>query len=158
MSFDAKKFANTDFVPRTKEVSLPGLASFFPPPQLPVFTVRSITGEELARCQEEVEKNKQGRRALMAAAHTASAEVAAAVRTLLTGVRGGSGADTPDGYILSLNIVHTALVDPVLEYSQIVRLATAFPVEFGALRIAALELLGMGHEPKKALGSTPSPE
>lgn len=155
--FDTKRFAAAEFAERTRDVPVPGLARFFTEGSQPVLTVRCLSGEELARVNEEVEKNKLARKALSSAAASASQEVADAVRTLLTGVRGGGESGTPDGFVLSLNLVHTALVTPRLEFSQVVRIATFFPVEFGALRIAVLELLGMGYDIKKPPTSTANP-
>lgn len=155
MPFDLSKFAAADFIPRTRDVEAHTLAPFFGEGERPIFRVRSITGDELARVQEEVEKNKAARKALTQMAASASQEVADAVRVLLAGVK--NRESTPDAWIHTLNLVYTALVEPKLEYSQLVRLATFFPVEMALLRNTALELLGMGHDAKKPSSSTPSP-
>lgn len=155
MAFNTDKFSATDFVPRTRNVEVRALSEFFGEDEKPVFVVRSITGDELARVQEEVEKHKAARKALSQMAASASQEVADAVRVLLAGVKNKDS--TPDAWVHTLNLVHIALVEPKLEYSQLVRLATFFPVEISLLRNTALELLGMGHDTKKPDTSTPSP-
>ena len=54
MAFDEKKFMNTKFTPRERDVKVPDMKDFFEPNEKPIFRVRGLTGHELARVHEAV--------------------------------------------------------------------------------------------------------
>ena len=49
MTFDLNRFRAADLSPRQVTVPVPDLAFFFPEGVKPVWTVRGLTGEEIAR-------------------------------------------------------------------------------------------------------------
>lgn len=56
MAFDSKSFKRAAFEPRTQIVKVPELAEFFPDGEPAEFTVRGLTGMEIAACSAEYNK------------------------------------------------------------------------------------------------------
>ena len=52
MPFDSKKFMGTGFVPREQKVPVPTFKDFFENGEKPVWTIRGLTGEQIARANE----------------------------------------------------------------------------------------------------------
>jgi hypothetical protein len=147
MAFDTVKFEGAKFEERTSEVPMPGLAPFFDDDDKHVFVVRGVTAEELALAREQVDKNKAVRAALASDAATASEEVKAAIKTLVAGA--DTKAEAPDRHVLNLNLAATGIVTPELSFSQVVKLAEKFPVEFNSIAQEVMRLTGLGQQVKK---------
>ena len=58
MGFDSKKFIKTKFTPRIEEIDVPDLKDFFPAGEKPVWKVRGLTGQELGRANEALDRSK----------------------------------------------------------------------------------------------------
>jgi hypothetical protein len=56
MAFDSKSFKRAAFEPRIQVVKVPELAEFFPDGEPAEFTVRGLTGMEIAACAAEYNK------------------------------------------------------------------------------------------------------
>lgn len=139
MGFDLKAFQAAQYKAREEEIELSGLAAYFPEGERPVFKVRGLTSEELARADEAANRdqlagelmsklvgdNKQKAQAMLAAAGIGSDDVPGALRK-------------------SLEHVCTGLVEPRLELSDVVKLADSHPVEFRQLSTKVLGLTGLG--------------
>ncbi len=59
MGFDAKKYKNEDFSPRTEAVPVPELAGYFEEGEEKAWTVRSLKGSEIGRVNETGDKYKR---------------------------------------------------------------------------------------------------
>ena len=140
MSFDLKRFNSTKLAIRTKEVDVPALKPFFDEDEKPVFVVKGISGEELARVNEQVYINAGAQKAIELAQQKGAQAGVEAVRTLL----GGFSDNVPDTHVRNINIVHLGCVEPKLERPDVVRLAQNYPIEFSILSQEILKLTGQG--------------
>ncbi len=141
MSFDLEKFRGAALAPRTKVIPVPDLAPWFGEGEPAEWTVRGLTGEEIARSNEG-----QTRMAAIAATVQALANSAAlkddrveAMQTLI-----GYGADTPDDLVKRFDHLVYGSVSPTIDRPLAVKLFAAFPVVAYQLTNAILELTGMG--------------
>ena len=75
-----------------------------------------------------------------------STEAVKALRTLL---RTHLDEDTPDQYVKTLVCVHKGIVKPKMEYDQVMKCATTFPIEFRLCFLKINELTGKGMDFKK---------
>lgn len=154
--FDTSKFENAKLEHRTESVDVPELKAFFSEEAEPKFSIRGLSGEELALVREAAAKNRAAREGLLAAQSSGSLtdEVRAAILTLV----GGNSATVPDEHARFLELVRLGMVSPKLEHSQIVRLAQYYPITFLNLAHKITALSNMGASEKKPVGSTQSRE
>jgi hypothetical protein len=152
MKFDAKKFLKTKFVKRTFPVSVPDLRDFFHEGEEAVWTVRGLTGQELARANEAADRSKNMATILSALSSDVSKEKETAVKELL-GLTKGTPAD------ISKRIEHLVLgsVDPECTQDLAVKLCETYPVEFYQLTNKIMELTGQGQMPGKPKPSLETP-
>lgn len=141
-SFDMKKFMATKFEPRTEEVRLDDLKDFFPDGVEPVFTVRGLTGEEIARVNDAVTKNRNLAAVVDAMAATNAADKADAIKEAL-----GLSPGVPDDLAKRIENLVYGCVDPVFDQPAAVRLFKVFPVEAYQLTNVILRLTGQGQKP-----------
>lgn len=147
MPFDITKFDQTQFNERTKDIDVPELKSFFPEGEPAVWKVRGLTGEEIARTREAVERNRVARAEIISAQERGASEaVAMAMKTLL-GV--ASLESVPDDHVRHLNTVVMGSLSPKVKLEHAVKLATTFPIVFTQLHNEIYILTGLGHEQKK---------
>ena len=144
MSFDSKKFLKTKFAPRTEEVPVPDLASFFPEGAKPIWKVRGLTGHELGRAAEASDRNKTISAILEGLTAEAAKEKAEALKDLL-----GIGGKTPADIAKRLEHITIASMDPVCTRDLAVRICEVFPVEFYMITNKIMELTGRGQMPGK---------
>ena len=152
MSFDPQRFSQAPLAPRTAEVAVPDLAPWFGPGEKPVWIVRGLTGDDIARASEAADK---------------AAKIRAAVQALLGGGEGrreafaailGVGDDVPDDLIKRYEHLMSGSVEPKCDRELAIKLFAAFPVVAFQLTNKILELTGLGADPGKAPGSGPMPE
>ena len=148
MGFDLKGFKSSEFQARTEEVRVEGLAEWFNEGDEPVFVVRGLTGEEVARANEAASRNTSWSRIMEAMASSDAQERVDAIKRML-----GISADVPDD--LAKRHEHLAMgsVDPDLDHEAAVQLAVRFPIEFYQLTNKIMELTGKGADPIKKKGS-----
>ena len=72
MSFDLERFRGTALAPRQAAVPVPDLAAFFADGTDPVWTVRGLTGEEIARSNESSARSASLVAAIQALANSAA--------------------------------------------------------------------------------------
>lgn len=167
--FDSKGFERARFVPRTVDVWVEALAEFFP--QCPVcnghgkideageackncrgagtravITVRSLSGEEVARVREEVERNKAAGMVAEEARRAGAGEEAVRAVRLLLGV---TGDNVPDEHARNIAMVHLGCMSPKVSHGQSLKMAQHFPVEHAALAQEITRLTGLGSALKK---------
>jgi hypothetical protein len=140
MPFDTKKFLKTKFQPRTEEVPVKNLADFFAPGEKPVWIVRGLTGQELGRANEAVEKNKNVAAILDALIGSTSQEKADAIKSAI----GLDAGQTPADVVKRLDHLVMGSVAPVCTQEMAVRVCEAYPIEFFMLTNAILKLSGQG--------------
>lgn len=151
MTFDIKKFRSAKFEDRTAEVPVPDLAEWFEEGAPAVFTVRGLTGEELARCNEAAAKNKNMAAVLEALAGSNQKEKVQGLREAL-----GVTETVPNDLAKRLEQCAIATVNPDLDHELAVKFAQAYPVEFYQITNKIMELTGQGRQvvQKKSSGQT----
>ena len=139
MSFDLDLFMNQKFTSRTEDVQVPDLKMFFGKKEKPVITVRGLTGEELARVREHVEKYRAIGKLIEGFASGKDAEKIAAIKESM-----GITDKVPEDFAKRLQMLVTGSVSPKFAQDQAVKLARVFPIEFYNLTNIIIRLTGMG--------------
>ena len=145
MPFDAKKFLETRFEPRTKSYPVPQLKDWFPDGEKTVWIVRSIGAAEIGRADESVGNEAMTDKILTALTAMNSAEVVDKIRELM-----GKSGDKPKAIAKRIYHLMYGSVDPVCTLELAVRLCDNFPVLFLELTNEILMLSGQGFEPGKS--------
>ncbi len=151
-TFDLDRFLSSDLPPRQAAVPVPDLAAWFPDGTEPVWTVRALTGEEIARSSESSARYKlvaASIQALTAAGHSDNSE---AMARLI-----GYGPEVPDDLAKRLDYLTVASVTPAISRPVAVKLFAAYPVVAYQLTNKILELTGQGPELGKEMHSIPAP-
>jgi len=154
MTFNTKDFMREKFQPRTEAVDVPELKQWFGPNATPVWKVRCLEGEELARVKLAPERD----RALLDLTEALASAVGAERQEALKKVMALSGGDLPEDYVKRLEILILGSVDPVCDRDLAKRIAKVYPAVFSRLTERILQLTGMGYEPgkPKSSGKTPA--
>ena len=154
MSFDIERFRGAALSPRESTIPVPDLAHFFAEGDPAEWTVRGLTGEEIARSSES-----QSRATSIAAAVQALANSAAlkrdrteAMETLI-----GYGADVPEDLAKRFDHLTYGSVSPAIDRPLAVRLFAVYPVVAYQLTNKILELTGLGPDVGKLPHSTVAP-
>lgn len=150
MGFDVNKFAGQVFSDRTQKYEIPahsGLRAFFGDEDEKSFTVRGLTASEMGRTNDAVAKNRDVAAMIEALIGGDPAQKSAALQQMIR-------PDTPDDVAKRLEMVHIGLVDPKLNFPDVVRMAENFPVEFYEISNRIMNLTGMGRLPGKPECST----
>lgn len=147
MEFDVSAFDKASFQARKKEVPVKDLSSFFKgikEGETPVWVVRGLTGQELARANEAQEKNKAKNAVAEALTSGNSDELQTAVKEIL-----GLSESVPDELAKRLEMLSLGSVSPVVDHRIAVKLAQNFPIEFYSLTNVIMKLTGEGAVPGK---------
>ncbi len=147
MELDVDKFTGTTFQQRCKEVPVPDLAAFFKgvaKGEKPVWKVRGLNGDELARCNEAQARNRQRNALLEGMLSGQEDKVAEAVRELL-----GANGKVPDDLAKRMEMLVIASVEPACNHRLAVKLSQAYPLVFFELTTEIVRLTGLGGEPGK---------
>ncbi len=149
--FKLADFKRAKFSHREQEVKVPGLTRFFEGD--PVWIVRGLTGEELAKVDEAAEQAKS----LLAIAEGLVGGDAKAQATAI-GELVGHSSETPAELVKRLTMLTTASIAPSVDRQTAVRLAENFPIEFKILVVTIMRLTGLGKDPGKLPGSGATPK
>jgi hypothetical protein len=154
MAFNEKKFMKTNFTPRTKDVSVPDMRDFFDPDTDPVFRVRGLTGPELARVHEAVDKHRDIAGMITGLLSGQSQEKIDSIRKAC----GITGDDVPAEIARRLEMITIACIDPVLPLDVAVKFCETYPIEFYDVTGMISKLTGQGQIPgkPKPSGATPA--
>jgi hypothetical protein len=147
MDFDVNKFASTSFKRREEDVPVPDLREWFKglkEGENPVWRVRGLTGEELARVNEASVRNRNKNAVIEALNSDKSEKVTDAIKELI-----GTSERVPDDLARRLEMLTIGSVAPECSHQVAVKLAEAFPVEFYELTTKITTLTGLGSEPGK---------
>ena len=142
--FDNKKFLQTQFVPRETNVPVPDMKDFFPEDVKPVWTVRGLTGVELARTNEAVARNKDMAAILEGLISQSNQEKVASVKQLI-----GIDSKVPGDIAKRVEMLVIGSVNPVIDTEIAVKVCSVFPIEFYELTNKIVVLTGQGHVPGK---------
>lgn len=141
MTFDLERFRGASLAPRQATVPVPDLAAFFADGAEPVWTVRGLTGEEIARCNESTARHAAIAATVQALANSAAAksETVEAMQTLI-----GYGTDVPDDLTKRFDHLTFGSIQPVIDRALAVKLFAAYPIVGYTLTNKILELTGLG--------------
>jgi len=149
MAFDAKKFLKEKFEHRVEEVAVPDMAIFFPGGEKSVWKVRGLTGQELGRANEAVEKNRNVAAILEGIMSVAGKEKTEAVKSMI----GVAPGQTPGDVVKRLEHLVLGSVEPVCTQEMAVKVCEVWPVIFFELTNTILKLSGAGQMPGKPKAS-----
>jgi len=144
MGFDTKSFRKATFEDRTESVPVPDLKEWFAEGEEPVFVVRGLTAEELARCNEAVQKNKNISSVVEALHSSNQQEKVQAMREML-----GVSESVPNELVKRLEQFAIGTVDPDMDHELAVKFAESYPVELYSITNKIMELTGQGRQVKK---------
>ncbi|MFW9899903.1 MAG: hypothetical protein ACFFDY_01290 [Candidatus Thorarchaeota archaeon] len=146
MGFDVNKFQNAKFIERIESVKMEVLRDYFDPKEDPIFKVRNLTGEELGRVNQAVQKNKNVAAILDGLLSNIDRDKIEAIKQTI----GTSDAKVPDDIARRLEMIQLGSVDPKVDLSLAKKLCRCFPIEFYDLTNAITRLTGLGSELGKA--------
>ena len=144
--FDKKAFSKANFVPRTEQVSVNALADWFD--SEPLWTVRSLSFEELSRADSKADQTQTMIAVIEALSGGDKKEQAGAIKEAL-----GMGESTPPQMIKRLEMLVIGSVDPQIDLPIAIKIADSFPVEFKELTDKIITLTGQGRVLGKPEGS-----
>ncbi|MFP5259297.1 MAG: hypothetical protein ACLGQH_09760 [Acidobacteriota bacterium] len=151
--FNIREFSRAQLKPRTKALEIPALAPWSGG-EAPTIEVRGLTGQELARVREAVEKHRNIAKLLEAAVGGSDKEKITAVREMY-----GIADGLPEDFAKRIEMLTIGVVSPEMDLETCLKFATAFPVEFYSITGTITELTGMGHVvPGKPAPSTVTAE
>lgn len=142
MGFDLKKFDKAKFEPRTEQVPVPALASFFGEGEKAEMEVRGLTGEEMARVNEAQSRQKNIQAVIEALAGDDSKEKVKAIQESL-----GLSDDIPTDLARRIELLHLGCVDPQLDIQTAAKIFRVAPVDGYALTNQIQLLSGQGMMP-----------
>ncbi|HOW46619.1 MAG TPA: hypothetical protein P5305_03780 [Rubrivivax sp.] len=153
MAFNAEKFAQAAFRPRTETLDLPALAPFFDAGEAPRWTVRGLTASEFARAQDAEKRNSSIDMLMgaLAAAQSKGEAVDAARKAL-----GLSSANTPGEVAKRLEMLVAGSVEPAVTMEIAVLLAERFAIDFYVITNKIVELTGQGFDLPKPDAASPT--
>ncbi|MBE9533900.1 MAG: hypothetical protein IMF03_02790 [Proteobacteria bacterium] len=143
MGFDAKKFLQTQLVPREETVPVPDMKDFFPEGEKPEWKVRGLTGVELARSNEAVARNKDIAAILEGLISQNNQAKIDSVKQLI-----GTDDKVPNDIAKRIELFIMGSVEAV-DIDIANKICTAFPVEFFEITNKITVLTGQGHVPGK---------
>lgn len=143
MGFDAGKFSSAKLAPRTQDVPVPDLAAWFGDDK-PVWTVRGLTGNEVAKARQASESRRRESAFAAALANGSKSELIAEVQAAI-----GRGDDVEPDLARRLEMLTLGSVEPACTLDVAVRLAEHFPTTFYQLTDRILQLTGLGSDVQK---------
>lgn len=149
MPFDLQAFRAAQLAPRQAVVPVPDLAHWFDGD--PVWTVRGLTGEEIARANDVTNRVRIYAATVEALASAARSEQADALKAMM-GV-----TDVPEDLAKRIDHLTFGSVEPAISREDAVRLFRDYPIVAYQLTNKILELTGAGPDAGKAPRSTPAP-
>jgi len=139
MPFNAKKFMKEKFQHRTQDIPVPDMALFFEDGEAPVWKVRGITGQELGKSNEAVDKYKSMAALVEGLTAESGKDKADAIMGML-----GLGSDVPADVAKRIEMLIYGSVEPKCTQDLAVKICETYPIEFYQLTNAILRLTGQG--------------
>lgn len=149
--FDLQRFSGDcrSLIPRQARVPVPDLAHWFSDGAEPVWTVRGLTGAEIAKANDAASRTKLFAATVEALASAAHSDQADALKSLL-----GADGEPPEDLAKRFDHLTFGSVDPAISRESAVLLFSAFPVVAFQLTNKILELTGQGPDLGKLQRST----
>ncbi len=141
--FDTKNFINTKLSPRTEEIKVKELQSWFGEDE-PIWTVTGLGHKQIAIAEERSSTDHM--EALVKAVAGNTTEQADAIRKIM-GVDNGAPKDTKK----RIELLVMGSVNPKIEQEVAVKIAINFPTVLIQLTNAILKLTGLGSDSKVKL-------
>jgi len=148
MGFDSKTFLKERFEDRITDVPVPDLKQWFPDSE-PVWRVRGLTGDELGRVNEALEKYRNVTALITGIVGADPGQKAEAVKEAL----GIAGHKTPESVVRELELLVAGSVDPPCDMALAIKIKDNFPIEFRQISQAILIATGKGRVPGKSRAS-----
>ena len=146
--FNLEDFRAAKFERRTKKMPVPELKPFFPKKTKiseMIWTIQNLTGEELYRMRESVERNIDLEKTVSALATGQKAEV---IKDAL-----GLSGKTPDEMVRRLSVLVYGSVEPKIDRPDAVKIAEEYSLVFDRLTQEIMVLSGHGSKPGEKNGS-----
>lgn len=141
------------FTPRTGSVSVPALVSWFEEGDEPLFTVCSLSFEQLSKADAMADNSGAMIKLMESLQAKNGKEIGEGIRDAF-----GVGLETPPNMVKRINHLIMGSVEPVIDEEMAVKLACTFPIEFTQVTNKIIELTGKGYEPGKPQGCTATPK
>lgn len=135
---DLDKYRSERRAPRTEQIPVPHLASYFKENQKPEFIVRGLTAAEFGRCEEA--SDRQEEKMKMAAA-LIGGDADAKAEALK---QSADGPEIPDSVSKRIEMLAIACIKPELQHGDAVLLSEDFPIEFYRITNVITKLTGAG--------------
>lgn len=154
MSFDLDRFRScaSQLSPRTAAVPVDDLAHWFQDGANPVWTVRGLTGVEIATANDASGRARLYAATVEALASAAHSDQAEALKKLF-----GADGEPPEDLAKRFDHLVFGSVDPKIAREDAIRLFALYPVVGYQLTNKILELTGLGPDLGKVPRSTDSP-
>lgn len=136
--FNFDEFLNRKVIPRTEDIIVEPLAPFFD--GNPVFKVRGLTGEELARCIQAAKSYSQLSGIVSGILSDSPKDKVNAIKSSV-----GLSDDIPEDFAKRIEMMLVATLTPEnLTREVVVKLGQVLPVEFMIITNTILTLTGQG--------------
>lgn len=143
--FNKTAFSKANFIPRTEEVTLEGLADWFD--GKPVWIIRGLSFEELARADLKADQTETMIAVVEALSGGNKSEQVESIKEVL-----GMGENIPAQMVKRLEMFVMGSVEPEIDLPVAVKVAENFPVEFKQLTDKIITLTGQGRVVGKQKG------
>lgn len=147
MGFQAERFAQVTLAPRTRSVPVPELADWFDGDDKPVFLVRGLTADELARAKDAHAMNlrKLGLLRALEREDPDPGQIAEEARAAIQ----GSAEDKHAQIAMRQQMILHGVVEPALSEEIVAKLATHYAMLIYRVSDAINDLTGRGSEAVK---------
>jgi hypothetical protein len=143
--FSTKAFKKEKFSPRTKDIDVPDLKDYFPEGEEPVWIIRGLDANEIAKCYD-AQKTLQ---AIDTTFQAAAGAVANEEKVKEMREKLGIEIDVHSDIILRrAQLVHGSVL-PEIDQQAAVKFSRVFPVEFYNITTEITRLTGLGQTPGK---------
>lgn len=145
MAFDVGRYMAENFKPRETKVPVPELKNWFEKGDEPVWTVRGLTGIEIAKANEVAAKRSLSTAILEGLLTMKGSEVKEAITKLV-----GRGDEIPEKVAMQIEHLVIGSVDPPCDEDLALRVNKTYPTVFLSLCQNILLLSGQGMSPGKS--------
>lgn len=139
--FDAAKFDRQEFHPRTEDVYLDVMAPFFPEGEEPIFKIKSLSADEVARTNDAIKTAKMAESMIDALATMNKPDMVKSMKAQL-----GYGDEINSDVQRRIELIIYGTIEPELPRELIVKMAENLPTAFYKLSNRITEITGLGHE------------
>ena len=137
--FDKNKFERAEFTPRTEELEIELMVSFFPEGEKPLFMVRGLTADEVARTNKAVDNGKMAETLIKALASGDNIQMVDSLKAQL-----GYGDEVDGEVARRIELIIYGTVSPKLPRELIVKISNTMPTVFYLLSNKITDLTGQG--------------